>query len=104
MHRVTSVVSYLSSSALHMFLQSNLSLKEMENILEGKDQRDVTDILNACESCELMEGDDTQCNLDSNERPQQSVAESGYISLSRSSSQLSAGPQGESHGLFLCTS
>ena len=91
--------AYLSSAALHMFLQTNLSVTDMCQVLEGRDERDVVDIiLKAGRGGEPTEGAGTGCNLvasgssvhDSSERKRGSVAESGYITNSRSSSQLSA--------------
>lgn len=40
--RLVSTTTFLSEAALHLFLQTNLTTKEIERILEGKDSRDVT--------------------------------------------------------------
>jgi len=43
--RLVNRTTYLSEAALHLFLQTNLSIKEIERILDGKDCRDVTDFV-----------------------------------------------------------
>lgn len=95
----TSVAAYLSSAALHMFLQTSLSVNDMGQVLEGSDERDVVDIiLKAGRGTEPLEGAGSRCDLvasgssvhESSAGKRGSVAESGYITNSRSSSQLSA--------------
>lgn len=43
--RLVNSTTYLSEAALHLFLQTNLSVKEIERILDGKDCRDITDFI-----------------------------------------------------------
>ncbi|KAK3733796.1 hypothetical protein QZH41_015113, partial [Actinostola sp. cb2023] len=43
--RLVNTTTYLSESALHLFLQTNLKVKEIERILEGKDCRNITDFV-----------------------------------------------------------
>ncbi|XP_020910948.1 uncharacterized protein LOC110248740 [Exaiptasia diaphana] len=40
--RLVNTTTCLSEAALHLFLQTNLTTKEIERIIEGKDSRDVT--------------------------------------------------------------
>lgn len=42
---MVNTTSYLSEAALHLFLQTNLTTKEIERILDGKDYRDITDFV-----------------------------------------------------------
>ncbi|EDO34587.1 predicted protein, partial [Nematostella vectensis] len=43
--RVLAVTSYLSEAALHLFLQTNLSINTIERILDGRDTREVADVI-----------------------------------------------------------
>lgn len=49
---LTRITAILADSVFHLFLQSDLTVKEMQNFISGQDKRDLVDIIAPPEASE----------------------------------------------------
>lgn len=63
------ITPILADSVFHLFIQSNLTRKEMENFISGRDKRDLVDIIDPTGACQRYK--DRRCTC-------HSTVDSGY--------------------------
>ena len=63
------ITPILADSVFHLFIQSNLTRKEMENFISGRDKRDLVDIIDPTVECQRYK--DRRCTC-------HSTVDSGY--------------------------
>ena len=63
------ITPILADSVFHLFIQSNLTRKEMENFISGRDKRDLVDIIDPTGECQRYK--DRRCTC-------HSTVDSGY--------------------------
>lgn len=63
---LTRITTILADSVFHLFIQSNLTLKEMENFIKGQDKRDMLEIIAPSDAAERYRGSkDRRCTCHS---------------------------------------
>lgn len=62
---LTRITQILADSAFHLFLQSTLTVKEMESFISGRDRRDLIDIIDPEGIAEYRENKDRRCTCHS---------------------------------------
>jgi len=58
---LTRITQILSDSAFHLFLQSTLTVKEMESFISGEDRRDLIDIIDPQDIAQYRENKGGRC-------------------------------------------
>lgn len=62
---LTRITPVLADSAFHLFIQSSLTVKEMESFISGIDKRDLLDIIDPESAAEYRENKDRRCTCHS---------------------------------------